>query len=32
MMKDYDESVEINDNPNWCYFPEHLNEILVIGF
>ena len=31
MMKNYDESVEINNNPNWPYIPEHLHRILIIG-
>ena len=31
MMKNYDESVEINHNPNWFYIPEHPYRILIIG-
>ena len=35
MMKNYDESVEINRNPNWPYiWPyicDHLYRILIIG-
>ena len=31
MMKNYDESVEINHNPNWPYIPDHLYRILIIG-
>ena len=31
MMKNYDESVEINHNPNWPYVPDHLYRILIIG-
>ena len=31
MMKNYDESVEINHNPNWPYIPDHLCRILIIG-
>ena len=23
MMKNYDQSVEINHNPNWPYIPDH---------
>ena len=23
MIKNYDESVEINHNPNWPYIPDH---------
>ena len=30
-MKNYDESVEINQNPNWPYIPDHLYGILIIG-
>ena len=31
MMKIYDESVEINHNPNWPYIPYHPYRILIIG-
>ena len=31
MMKNYDESVQINHNPNWCYIPDYPNRILIIG-
>ena len=31
MMKNYDESVEINPNPNWPYIPDHSYRILIIG-
>ena len=31
MMKNYDESVEINDNLNWPNVPDHLYRILIIG-
>ena len=33
MMKniEYDESVEINHNPNWPYIPDHPYRILIIG-
>ena len=31
MMKTYDESVEINHNPNWPYIPDHPYRILIIG-
>ena len=31
MMKNYDESVEINNNPNWPYIGDHLYRILIIG-
>ena len=31
MMKNYDQSVEINHNPNWPYIPDHSYRILIIG-
>ena len=31
MMKNYDESVDINHNPNWPYIPDHPYRILIIG-
>ena len=31
MMKELDESVEINPNPNWPYVLDHLYRILIIG-
>ena len=31
MMKNYDQSVEINHNPNWPYIPDHTYRILIIG-
>ena len=31
MMKNYDESVEINHNPNRLYIPDHPYRILIIG-
>ena len=30
-MKNYDESVEINHNPNSFYIPDHQYRILIIG-
>ena len=30
-MKNYDESVELNHNPNWPYVPNHAPIILSIG-
>ena len=27
MMKNYDQSVEINHNPNWPYIPDNLERI-----
>ena len=31
MMKNYDESVEMNHNPNWPYIPDRPYGILIIG-
>ena len=31
MMKNYDESVEINHNPNWLYIPEYHYGVLIIS-
>ena len=31
MMKNYDESVEMNHDPNWPYIPDHPYRILIIG-
>ena len=31
MMKTYDQSVEINHNPNRPFIPDHLYRILIIG-
>ena len=31
MMKNYDQSVEINHNPNWPYITDHCYRILIIG-
>ena len=31
MMRNYDESVEINHNQNWCYIPNHPYRILITG-
>ena len=30
-MKNYDESVEINHNPNWPYIPDHSHKVLIFG-
>ena len=30
-MKSYDQSVEINHNPNWPYILDHPNRVLIIG-
>ena len=31
MMKNYDELVKINHNPNWSYIPTQTYRILIIG-
>ena len=31
MIKNYDESDEINNNSNWIYIPDHSYKILIIG-
>ena len=31
MMKNYNQLVEINHNPNLLYIPDHLYRILIIG-
>ena len=31
MTKNYDQSVEINHNPNWTYIPDHPYRILITG-
>ena len=31
MMKNYDQLVERNHNPNWSYIPDHPYKILIIG-
>ena len=31
MIKNYDQSVEINCNPNWPYIPDHPYRISIIG-
>ena len=30
-MKNYDQSVKINHNPNWPLILDHLYRILIIG-
>ena len=30
-MRNYDQSVKINHNPNWSYVPNHPYRIKVIG-
>ena len=32
MTKNYDESFEINHNPNWLYISDCLYRILIIGY
>ena len=31
MMKNYIQSIEINNNPNWPYIPVHPYRILITG-
>ena len=31
MIKNYDQPVKINHNPNWSYIPDDLYRILIIG-
>ena len=31
MVKNYDQSIEINHNLNWPYVPDHAYRILIIG-
>ena len=31
MMKNYNQLVEINHNPNFLYIPDHPYRILIIG-
>ena len=31
MMKNYDQLVQINQNLNWLYIPDHLYRMLIIG-
>ena len=31
MMESYDQSIKINNNPNWPYIPDHPYRILIIG-
>ena len=31
MMKNYDESIKINHNPNWLYIPDYSYRILTTG-
>ena len=31
MIKNYDQSVEINHNLNWPYIPDHPYRILITG-
>ena len=31
MMKNYDQSVKINHNPNWLYILDNPYKILIIG-
>ena len=31
MMKNYDQSIEVNHDPNWSYIPDDPYRILNIG-
>ena len=31
MIKNYDQSVEINHNPNWHYISDHPYKTLIVG-
>ena len=31
MMKNYDQSIDMNHNPNWLYIPNHSYRIFFIG-
>ena len=31
MMKNYDQSIEINHNKNWPYIPDYPYKILITG-
>ena len=31
MMKNFDQSVQINHNPYWPYIPDHSYRVLIIG-
>ena len=31
MMKNYDQSIDVNHNPNWSYIPDHPYKIIIIG-
>ena len=31
VMKNYDQSYEINHNPNWPYIPDHPYRVLITG-
>ena len=30
-MKNYEQSIEINHNPNWLYIPDQLYRMLITG-
>ena len=30
-MKNYDESIKVNQNPDWIYIPNHSYRFLIIG-
>ena len=31
MIKNYDQSIETDNNPNWPYISDHPHRILIIG-
>ena len=31
MMENYDQSIEVNHNPNWPFISDHPYRILIIG-
>ena len=31
IMKNYDEPVDVNHNPNWPYILNHQYKVLIIG-
>ena len=31
MIENYEESVELNHNPNWPYIPSHTCRVLIIS-
>ena len=31
MMENYDQSININHNPNWPYIPDHPYRVLLLS-